>query len=252
MENAIEYDFKTETKKILDIVTNSIYTDKEVFLRELISNSSDACEQLRHAELTESVKDKEKPLRIDVKTDEKLRTLTIHDSGIGMTKEQLIKNLGTLARSGTKAFLEESQKTDPDLRGNLIGQFGVGFYSAFMVADKVDVYSLPAVGDSKPHIWTSDGYILNIIIRSGKYKIAEAKDVERGTTIVLHIKESEIQYCTAATVERIIKKYSNFINYPIYLNDKRMNTIEALWLKSKSQISEEQYTEFYKYISQAY
>lgn len=159
MENATEYDFKTETKKILDIVTNSIYTDKEVFLRELISNSSDACEQLRHAELTESVKDKEKPLRIDVKTDEKLRTLTIHDSGIGMTKEQLIKNLGTLARSGTKAFLEESQKTDPDLRGNLIGQFGVGFYSAFMVADKVDVYSLPAVGDSKPHIWTSDGYI---------------------------------------------------------------------------------------------
>lgn len=244
MDKAQEFEFKTETKKILDIVTNSIYTDKEVFLRELISNASDACEQLRHAELTEEkIKEKDTPLQVEITTDESARTLTIHDTGIGMTKDQLISNLGTLARSGTKAFLESSN--DADLKTNLIGQFGVGFYSAFMVADNVDVYSLPAVKEDKAFLWTSDG--------SGKYKVVEAgDDIKRGTTIVLHIKQSEIQYCTAATIERIIKKYSNFINFPILLNGKKMNTVEALWMKSKSQISEEQYTEFYKYIGQAW
>ncbi|EEY69328.1 heat shock protein 75 kDa, mitochondrial precursor [Phytophthora infestans T30-4] len=246
---ADRHEFQAETRQLLDIVTHSIYTDKEVFIRELISNASDALEKLRHLQSTgESIQDAELEPMIVITTDEKAGTLTIADTGVGMSKDELIENLGTIARSGSKAFLEQLKESSPgesgDALGGIIGKFGVGFYSAFMVADKVEVYSQSAVSGRQSHLWRSDG--------SGSYEVAEADDVTRGSKIVIHLKDSCKEFGTKSKVESIIRRYSNFVSFPIVLDGDTVNTVQALWTKSESEVTDEEYTEFYKFIANAF
>ncbi|GMF14994.1 unnamed protein product [Phytophthora lilii] len=242
-------EFQAETRQLLDIVTHSIYTDKEVFIRELISNASDALEKLRHLQSTgATIQDAELEPKIVITTDEKAGTLTIADTGVGMSKDELIENLGTIARSGSKAFLEQLKESSPgetgDALSGIIGKFGVGFYSAFMVADKVEVFSQSAVSGRQSHLWRSDG--------SGSYEVAEASDVTRGSKIVIHLKDSCKEFGTKAKVESIIRRYSNFVSFPIVLDGDTVNTVQALWTKSESDVTDEEYTEFYKFIANAF
>jgi TNF receptor-associated protein 1 len=246
---AVRREFQAETRQLLDIVTHSIYTDKEVFVRELISNASDALEKLRHLQSTgTNIQNAELEPQIVITTDEKAGTLTIADTGVGMSKDELIDNLGTIARSGSKAFLEQLKDKSPgesgDALSGIIGKFGVGFYSAFMVADKVEVFSQSAVPGRKSHLWRSDG--------SGSFEVAESDDVTRGSKIVIHLKDSCKEFGTKAKVESIIRRYSNFVSFPIVLDGDTVNTVQALWTKSESEVTDEEYTEFYKFIANAF
>ncbi len=239
-----KHSFQAEIQQLLDLVVHSLYTDKEIFLRELISNASDAMEKLRHVEATEkNIHQPTLPLEIHITTDEEAKTLTIADHGIGMSHEELVKNLGTIAHSGTKAFLK-SVKEGGAAPGNMIGQFGVGFYSAFMVADKVSVYSRSWHADSPELVWTSDG-------RSG-YGIEETSGLDRGSKLVLQLKEDCAEYATESRVRHLIETYSNFVGFPILLNGKRINEVEALWLKNKADITDEQYKSFYQFACKAW
>jgi molecular chaperone HtpG len=236
--------FQAEIKQLLDLVVHSLYTDKEIFLRELISNAADSLEKLRHIEATEKgVHEPELPLEIHLTTDEEAKTLTITDHGIGMTREELVAHLGTIAHSGTKAFLQAAKDagTTP---GNMIGQFGVGFYSAFMVADRVEVFTRSWRADGGELVWTSDGV-------SG-YEIEDTTGQTRGVKVVLHLKEDQLEYAKEYRVKQLIETYSNFVGFPIFLNDKRINEVEALWLKNKSEITEEQYKAFYQFAGKAF
>jgi len=244
---SVKMGFQAETKRILDIMANSLYTDKEVFLRELISNASDALEKARYTQtFKQNLLDPDRPLEVHITADTDNHTLTIQDYGVGMTKEELITNLGTIAKSGSKAFVEGMEtggNTD-----NIIGQFGVGFYSIFMIADRVEVYTQPCEtvdGEAQPAwFWSSDG--------SGEFEIAEASDCFRGTKVIAHLKEDARQFSVRLTLEGIIKKYSNFVGFPIYLNGEEVNTVDAIWTRSKSDITEEEHTQFYRYISNAF
>jgi TNF receptor-associated protein 1 len=236
-------EFQAEVKKLLDIVIHSLYTEKDIFLRELISNSADALEKFRHQKLMEKeVYDSDAPLEINIQADDKAQTLTITDSGIGMTRDELIHNLGTIAHSGSKTFftdLAEAAKKDV----NLIGQFGVGFYSAFMVAKKVTVQSRSYQTDAEGVEWVSDG--------SGSYSISTATGLHRGTKIVLELNSDNETYATEETLKRIITQYSNFVPFPIKLTGEEVNTVQAVWTRSKNEIKDEEYTEFYKFIANA-
>jgi molecular chaperone HtpG len=239
-----KFEFQTEIKQLLDIVIHSLYTEKEIFVRELVSNASDALEKLRHTQLTEQdIFDDAAKLEINVTTDDKAKTMTIQDFGIGMTREELAKNLGTIAHSGSKAFLKALGEGGAK-NSNLIGQFGVGFYSAFMVAKSVKVYSRSWKKDEPGHVWSSDG--------SGSYEIEEIADLSRGTKIVIELKEDAAEFAADWKVKEILERYSAFVSYPINLNAKHINTVQALWLRSKNEIKEEEYTEFYKFQSHAY
>ncbi len=239
-----KFEFQAEIKQLLDIVIHSLYTEKEIFIRELVSNASDALEKLRHTQLTEKdIADESSELEITLTTDDKAKTLTIADSGIGMTREELVKYLGTIAHSGSKQFLKALGEGGAK-NANLIGQFGVGFYSAFMVAKSVKVYSRSWRVAEPGHVWTSDG--------SGSYEVAEAADLRRGTKIVIELKDDAGDYATDWKVKEIVERYSAFVSFPIILNAKRVNTVQALWLRSKSEIKDEEYTEFYKFQAHAY
>ena len=236
--------FQAEIQQLLDLVVHSLYTDKEIFLRELISNASDAMEKLRHIEATEkNIHQPTLPLEIHITTDEEAGTLTIADHGIGMSHEELVKNLGTIAHSGTKAFLKAVKESGGSPQ-NMIGQFGVGFYSAFMVADTVAVHSRSWHADSPELVWTSDG-------KSG-YEIEETSGLERGSKLVLSLKEECKEYATESRIKHLIETYSNFVGFPILLNGKRINEVEALWLKNKSDITDEQYKAFYQFACKAW
>jgi len=238
MSKPEKHEFQAEIAQLLEIVIHSLYTEKEIFIRELISNAADANEKLQFLQQTagNDIFEPERPLSIRVVTDEDAKTVTITDSGIGMTQAELVENLGTIAHSGSKAFLEQIKQAKGDAR--LIGQFGVGFYSAFMVADTVTVYTRSYRPDAQGWKWTSDG-------KTG-YEIEPAADLERGTKIVLHLRDTE--YSEGYKVESIIKRYSNFVSFSIELNGNPVNTIQPLWTKNRSEISEDDYTEFYKYI----
>mmetsp|Transcript_19296 Transcript_19296/g.38934 ORF Transcript_19296/g.38934 Transcript_19296/m.38934 type:complete len:749 (+) Transcript_19296:456-2702(+) len=250
--------FQAETRQLLDIVTHSLYTDKEVFLRELVSNASDALEKLRHVQQvgsSDATVDPGVPLEIRIETDELNGTLTITDTGIGLTKEEMIENLGTIARSGSKAFMNEMSKSSEtggalDASRGIIGKFGVGFYSAFMVGDKVQVRSKSAYKkeeDKAPLVWSSEGV--------GSYDIGEVpSDVrqDRGASVVVHLKEENLEYSDEKRVESVLKKYSNFVNFPIYLNGNRVNTMEAVWALEPSKVDDDTYASFYKFIAHAY
>ena len=239
------HEFQAEVKQVLDIVIHSLYTDREIFIRELVSNASDAMEKMRLTQLTEKdVFDAKAELQISITTDETAKTLTIADAGIGMTRAELVENLGTIAHSGSKAFAAALKNAGKQGDATLIGQFGVGFYSAFMVADKVQVYTHSWKNDGEHLVWTSDG--------QSSYTIEEAPDQARGCKIVLHLKEDAADFCEAHTVKQILEKHSNFVSFPLLLNGERVNTVEALWLKSKDSITDEQYNEFYKFTAHAF
>ncbi|MDB6079260.1 MAG: molecular chaperone Hsp90 [Akkermansiaceae bacterium] len=236
--------FQAEIKQLLDLVVHSLYTDREIFLRELISNASDSMEKLRHLSGVEKdIQDGELPLEITITTDAEGKTLTIEDRGIGMTREELVENLGTIAHSGTKSFLQ-AMKESGGSPGNMIGQFGVGFYSAFMVADEVKVYTRSWRKDGEGLVWTSDG--------ATGYTIEDAPEQTRGVKIVLHLKEDQSEYSEESRVKHLIETYSNFVGFPILLDGERINQVEALWLKSKSDVTEEEYKAFYQFTAKAY
>jgi molecular chaperone HtpG len=250
--------FKTESKKLLDLMINSIYTNKEIFLRELISNASDAIDKRHFLGLTNADLITDYEITIDVDSDN--RTITISDNGIGLTEEELINNLGTIARSGSKEFKEQLEQSELDI----IGQFGVGFYSSFMVSDKVEVIT-KSVNSDKAYIWSSNGH--------SNYTIAETEKEESGTSIILHLRENNEEleehyddFLREYTIKNLVKKYSDYVRYPIkmevtktdYPEDKdqepisykeveTLNSMIPLWKKSKSEITEEEYNDFYKH-----
>lgn len=237
------FTFQAETRQLLDIVANALYTDRHIFVRELVSNASDALEKLRHRQAAgDTIMEPEKELSITLTTDEAAGTLRIVDSGIGMSKQELMENIGTIAHSGSKAFVKkarESGMSGPDLETNLIGQFGVGFYSAFMVADEIVVYSKSADPEEPGHVWRSSG--------DGSFTIQPAEGLERGTVIDLKLKTTAREFSRPSTVEDIIKRYSNFVGYPIRLNSDQINTVSAIWAEPKHLVSEDDYLEFYRF-----
>lgn len=238
------HSFQAEIKQLLDLVVHSLYTDREIFLRELISNASDSMEKLRHLQGTEKdVYGADLPLEIHITTDKEAKTLTISDHGVGMIRSELVENLGTIAHSGTKSFLT-AMKESGNSPENMIGQFGVGFYSAFMVASEVKVHTRSWRTDGEALVWISDGV-------SG-YSIEEASDLKRGVKIVLQLKDEFEEYADEARVKSLIERYSNFVGFPIILNGERINSVEALWLKNKSDVTEEEYKAFYQFACHSY
>jgi molecular chaperone HtpG len=239
--------FQAEVSRLLDIVAHSLYSEKEIFLRELVSNASDACDRLRYAALTEpSLTEGDANYRVVLTPVKSSRTLTIADNGIGMNRDELIENLGTIARSGTAAFVGElTGDAKKDL--SLIGQFGVGFYSAFMVADKVEVLSRKA-GDGEGWRWTSDG--------QGSFTIEPAANVPRGARITLHMREGDAEYLEPHRLRQIVKTYSDHIALPIVLADgnkeETINTASALWTRPRAEITPEQYKEFYHHVGHGF
>jgi len=239
-----KHEFQAEVKQVLDIVINSLYTDKEVFIRELVSNASDALEKLRYIQLTEKeIYDEDLPLEITITTDDKENTITIEDHGLGMTRDDLSQNLGTIAHSGSKAFLNAVKK-EGEVNQNLIGQFGVGFYSVFMVAKSVEVYTHNWTKAAKSLLWKSDG--------SGTYEIDSAKGVRRGTKIVVHLKDEDKEFSNNERVKHVLTHYSSFVQFPIKLNGEQINNIQPIWMRNKNEITDEEYTEFYKFQANAF
>ncbi len=279
------HQFRAETCKLLNILTHSLYTNHEIFLRELLSNASDALEKVRFLQTTGGeVRDPELPLEIRITTDKENHVITVADTGIGMTEQEMIDNLGTIARSGSEQFLKEreaekaaaapeekaesaGEKKDnedeekpldaedpivehddskPDDAAQIIGRFGIGFYSVFMVAKKVEVTSVSATGDGVPHVWTSDG--------TGSFTIrtlegAEAEGLKRGTSIKILLRDDAHEYEEKFRLEGIIRKHSNFLPFAIELDGQRVNTTAALWREPKFSITKEQYNEFYKFLT---
>ncbi|MFP4164748.1 MAG: molecular chaperone HtpG [Chitinispirillaceae bacterium] len=234
-------EFQTEAKQLLHLMIHSLYSHKEVFLRELISNASDALDKLRFESLTNPSLSDGKELAVKVKADKTAKTITISDNGIGMTRQEVIDNIGTIARSGSKAFLEKmtgDQKAD----SNLIGQFGVGFYSAFMVASSVKVVTKKAGSDEPAVVWESSG--------ESEYTLGETERDSSGTDVTIYLKEDESEFADYHQVRSLIKKYSDFIAFPIYLPDEKgkeevVNQTKPLWTRSPSEVTPEQYEEFY-------
>ncbi|MBD3264743.1 MAG: molecular chaperone HtpG, partial [Candidatus Omnitrophica bacterium] len=241
-KNVSKFEFQAEIKQLLDLIANSLYTHREIFLRELISNSSDALDKIRFSKLAgEDMIEPEEELKIEIETDEKNSILRVSDNGIGMTKEDLINNLGTIARSGTADFLRKVKEQERSFDKNLIGQFGVGFYSVFMVAGSVTVDTRYAASDGKGWRWQNrPDYGFNI---------EEIDKNSKGTTVELKLKEDAKEFSKAEAVKQIINKYSNFLDFPIYLEGKRLNTVGALWHRKKENITPSQYSEFYKFIT---
>ena len=235
-----KHHFQAEIQQLLDIVIHSLYTDREVFVRELVSNAADACEKLRFLQSSgQAVYQPDIKETIAVKTDATAGTVTISDTGLGMTRNDLVENLGTIAHSGTKAFLKQlAENQKPDAR--LIGQFGVGFYSAFMVAAKVTVLSRSYLPEEQGWRWTSEN--------AGGYEIEPAADLPRGTQIIIQLKDDAKDFTEEHKLERILQKYSSFVQFPIELNGKHLNTIQALWTRSKSEITDAEYNAFYQYV----
>ena len=253
--SAEKLEFKTELKQLLHLITHSLYSNKEIFLRELISNASDAInkikfDSLQHDELLEGNKD----WKIKIVVDKDAGTLTVSDNGVGMSLAEAVENLGTIAKSGTRAFLENLKKAEAKERPDLIGQFGVGFYSAFMVADKVTVLSRPAGGPDHGVKWESDG--------QGEYTVEPAPKETRGTEVILHLKAEEKEFLDPWRVRQIVTKFSDFIEHPVVMDvekeeeegkktvsEETLNSRKAIWLRGKTEVTEEEYAEFYKTVS---
>lgn len=257
--NAQTHDFEADVSQVLRLVINSLYGNKEVFLRELVSNASDALDKLRFRALTTpELIEGEAPLRVRIETDAAAGTLTISDNGVGMTREELTQNLGTVAHSGTQEFLQKLSESKDEGSADvaLIGQFGVGFYSAYLVADQVTVLSR-AAGETNAHRWVSDG--------QKSFTIETAARAEQGTDIVLHLKAGQHEYLTEHRVRGLVKRYSDYVGHPVELRVERttgegdeqktetayeqINEASALWQKSPSDVTDEQYTEFYKHFT---
>ncbi len=267
------FSFQTEVGRLLDIVAHSLYSHKEIFLRELVSNASDACDRLRYAMLTDpTLSGDETDFKIRLEIDRAARTLSVSDNGIGMSREELVETLGTIARSGTQAFLA-NLTGDAKKDVALIGQFGVGFYSAYMVADTIDVITRRA-GEDKAWLWSSDG--------KGSFTIDDAERAERGTTVILQLKADEDEFLDPYRIRQIVKTYSDHIGFPIVLageapvvpsaadgedeggdgdgdgsaksagGEETLNAASSLWTRPKKDITEDQYKEFYHHVAHAY
>ncbi|HVK83055.1 MAG TPA: molecular chaperone HtpG [Kofleriaceae bacterium] len=241
---AEQHEFQAEVKQLLDLMVHSLYSDKDIFLRELISNASDACDKLRFEHLTRSELAAD-DLHLRLEGDKAARTLKITDNGIGMTREEAIKNLGTIARSGTKEFLGALKAADNKQAPELIGQFGVGFYSAFMVADRIEVVTRRAGTDGATR-WVSTG--------DGAYTVEDATRPHAGTTITLHLKPVDVEhgmrdYTDDNVLRDIVKRYSDFVAYPIRVGDQTLNSMKAIWDRPKAEVTEDEYKEFYRHIS---
>jgi molecular chaperone HtpG len=235
-----QHSFQAEIQQLLSIVIHSLYTDREVFVRELVSNAADACEKLRFLQASGQSSTGDSGPSIAITANEAESTLTIADTGIGMNRDELVQNLGTIAHSGTKAFLKAlAEQQKPDTR--LIGQFGVGFYSAFMVAKQVTVVTRSQAAGSEGWKWTSEG--------GNGYTLESAPDAAPGTQITLSLKDEAKEFAQAGNLERIVKRYSNFVAFPLELDGKRVNTVQAIWARSKNEVKEEEYKEFYEYLA---
>ena len=242
--------FQTEVRQLLHLMIHSLYSNKEIFLRELISNASDAADKLRFESLADSTLLEDDPeLKITVSFDKDARTITVGDNGIGMSRSEVIENLGTIARSGTAEFLKQLSG-DQTRDASLIGQFGVGFYSGFIVADKVTVETRRAGSDSSDAVrWISDG--------EGEFTIESIDRAERGTAVTLHLKEDDSDFADAFRLESLIRKYSDHIGFPVALHDlndedadsKTVNSATALWTRPRGDVSDDEYREFYKHLS---
>ncbi|MBT8099991.1 MAG: molecular chaperone HtpG [Gammaproteobacteria bacterium] len=241
--------FQTEVRQLLQLMIHSLYSNKEIFLRELISNASDAADKLRFEALADSgLLGDEVDLKIDIRVDKESKTLSVSDNGIGMSRDELIANLGTIARSGTAEFLNQ-MTGDQQKDAQLIGQFGVGFYSAFIVADKVMVESRRAGWpDTEAVRWESDG--------QGEFSVETIERARRGTTVTLQLKDAESEFAEPLRIETLIRRYSDHIAFPVSLAEegsedepKLVNAAEALWTRSRAEISDDEYREFYKHLS---
>ncbi len=241
-QTADTFEFKAEMRQLLDLIVNSLYTHPEIFLRELISNSSDALNKARYRGLTDKdMRDADAPLQIKIEIDKDAKKLVIEDSGIGMRREDLINRLGTVASSGTLEFIKNLKDAGEQKVGDMIGQFGVGFYSVFMVAEEVTVETLHADADATAWRWVSDG--------KGSFTLEEIEREHRGTRISFTLKDSADEFADDYRVKSIIKKYSNFVEFPIMVGDEKVNSVRALWHESKDSVSEEEYSEFYKFVT---
>ncbi len=251
----VKMEFKTELKQLLHLITHSLYSHKEIFLRELISNASDAINKVRFDSLDNEEKlEGNKDWKIKISADKEKSTLTISDNGVGMSRETIVENLGTIARSGTRAFLETLQQQDGKPRPDLIGQFGVGFYSSFMVADKVVVLSRPAGSSADGVRWESDG--------QGEFTVEPVEKATRGTEVILHLKEDAKEFLDEWHLRSLVKKFSDFIEHPVVMDVERtegsekkiveetLNSRKAIWLRSPKEITPEEYNAFYQQISE--
>ncbi|MBC8160919.1 MAG: molecular chaperone HtpG, partial [Roseiflexaceae bacterium] len=228
--------FRAETKQLLNILAHSLYTDREIFLRELLSNASDALARMQFEMLTTpDVLDPEAELAIRISADKDAGTITISDTGIGMSRDELIENLGTIAKSGAREVL---QRLEASQRGSIIGQFGVGFYSAFVVADRVTVVSRSFRPDAEAAVWESAG--------EDTFTLGAASKAERGTEIILHLQEDAKDFAEDWRLKQIIKKHSDYISFPIYIGEEQANQRTALWRKAPRDVKPEEYDEFYR------
>lgn len=236
------YKFKAEVKQLLDILAHSLYTNREIFLRELISNASDALEKLRFETMKGTkVADDKLPLEIRIDFDKDKKILTIADTGIGMTEDELVKNIGTIAKSGTADFIKKMADNKGE-QTNIIGKFGVGFYSVFMVAEQVVIHTRSAQKDASAIKWVSEG--------TGTFKIEILDEkISRGTNIEIHLKEDAIEFAEKWKLEDIIKRHSNFIPFPIFVEKDQANNVRALWREPKFRLKDEDYSEFYKFLT---
>ena len=238
-----DYEFKAEVRKLLNIIAHSLYTNKEIFLRELLSNSSDALDRVRfQLNQGDQVRDKDLPLEIRLSLDKDKKILTVSDTGIGMSREELVENLGTIARSGSEEFMNRLKEEQADA-ASIIGRFGVGFYSVFMVSKEVTVRSQSARPDQSPCLWRSDG--------EGRYTVEELPEgsMSRGTSVELLLRDEAEEYLESAELISVIKTHSNFISFPIYVAEEKANTIPALWREPRSSVAREQYNEFYSFLT---
>ena len=240
--HSTKYEFKAEVKKLLDILVHSLYTSREIFLRELISNASDALDKIRfESNKGTDIADNDLPLEVKIEFDEKKKLLTITDTGIGMTRDEVITNIGTIAKSGTEEFVKLISETK-DYANNIIGRFGVGFYSVFMVAKEVIIRTKSFKKDEPAIEWKSDGL--------GDYEISELSDkIKRGTQIEIHLKDDASEFAEKWRLEQTIKKHSSFISFPIFIGNEKINTISAIWREPKSSVTKEKYIEFYKFLT---
>ncbi|MDD4941295.1 MAG: molecular chaperone HtpG [Candidatus Omnitrophica bacterium] len=236
------FEFKAEMKQLLNIIAHSLYTHPEIFLRELISNASDALNKVRFRRLTDkNILEPDDELQIKIEIDEKKQTFVIEDNGIGMTQDELINNIGTVARSGTLEFFKRLKEEGKSVDGNFIGQFGVGFYSVFMVTDEVTIETRSADVDSKGLRWKSSG--------EGTFTIEEFDKKSRGTRISFTLKESAKEFSSEYRVKEIIEKYSNFADFPIVLKGNKINKVTALWQRKADEITDKDAHEFYKFLT---
>jgi len=235
------FEYKAEMKQLLHLIIHSLYPHPEIFLRELISNASDASNKVRYLQMSdESIIDRNKELSIKIEIDDKAQSFSIEDSGIGMSRDDLINNIGMIASSGTMEFLKQIKEEKKDA-GDLIGQFGVGFYSAFMVTDEITIETRHADKDSVGLRWTSSG--------DGNYSIEEIDKSERGTKISFKLKDDFKEFSQEYKIKETIKKYSNFADFSIFIGKEKVNTVEALWIKNKKDLKDDDLNAFYKFIS---